>query len=207
MVSSENKPQRFGTIWALDLDGPISVITPLIPATFRHAGPESALALATVMGSSPPEVYKRFVTGRSCFTAWFEGELVAYSWVSFNEEFIGELRLRLRLLPGEAYIWDCVTLPAFRQKRVFTALLVYVLQELRSEPICRVWIGANLDNLPSQRGIDRAGFHRVADLVVARDQTLRMVWLQSYPGVPENLVAEARRAFLGGRDEVWMTAL
>jgi hypothetical protein len=34
-----------------------------------------------------------------------------------------------------------------------------------------------------------------------------MVWLQSYPGVPENLVAEARRAFLGGRDEVWMTAL
>jgi hypothetical protein len=153
------------------------------------------------------EVYGRFETGRRCFTAWVEGQLAAYGWVSFDEEYIGELSLRLRLLPGEAYIWDCVTLPAFRQKHLFSALLVYMLGELRAGPLCRVWIGANLDNAASQRGIARAGFRRVADLVVARVLTLRLVWVQGRPGVPENLVAEARRAFLGNREGVWLAAL
>jgi hypothetical protein len=159
------------------------------------------------MGGALAEVYKRFEAGRSCYTAWVEGQLAAYGWVSFDEEFIGELNLRLRLLPGEAYIWDCATLPAFRQKRLFSALLVYMLGELQAEPLCRVWIGANLDNVASQRGIARAGFRRVADLVVARVLALRMVWVRSWPGVPENLVAEARRAFLGNRDGVWLAAL
>jgi hypothetical protein len=206
MVSAENEPHRFGTIWTLNLDEPTPAITPLIPATFHRAGPGSASALATVMGSTPAEVNNRFETGRSCYAAWFEGRLVAYGWVSFEEEFIGELSLRLRLLPGEAYIWDCATVPAFRQKHLFSALLVYMLSELRSEPLCRVWIGANLDNAPSQRGIDRAGFHRVADLVVVRVLGLRRVWVQSYPGVPESLAAEARRAFLGARGGIWQAA-
>jgi hypothetical protein len=159
------------------------------------------------MGNAPAEVYSRFETGRSCYTAWVEGQIAAYGWVSFTEEMIGELNLRLRLLPGEAYIWDCATLPAFRQKRLFSALLVYMVKELQAEPLCRLWIGADLDNVASQRGIARAGFRRVADLVVARVLGLRQVWVQSWPGVPESVVAEARRAFLGNRDGVWQAAL
>src|SRR3989304_5586640 len=80
----------------------------------------------------------------------------------------GLLTLRLRLLPGEAYIWDCVTLPAFRQNYLYSALLVFILGELRSGKLCRVWIGADLEDVASQRGIARAGFKPVADLVVRR---------------------------------------
>jgi len=112
------------------------VVTPLIAATFRRLGPENAPALAAVMGDGDlAEIHKRFESGRSCYTAWVEGQLTAYGWVSFKEEFIGELSLRLRLSPGEAYIWDCATVPAYRQKRLFSALLAYMLGELRLEPL------------------------------------------------------------------------
>ena len=127
--------------------------------------------------------------------------------MSFNEEYVGELNLRLTLLPGEAYIWDCATLPAFRRNYLYGALLVYILGELRSENLCRVWIGADFDNVASQRGIARAGFQQVADLVVARVLALRSVWVQGRPNVPDGLVAEARRAFLNNRDKVWLAAV
>ncbi len=208
MVSAENDSRRAGTIWAMELDKTLPPIRPRLAATFRRLGPESISVLASALeGDMAAEVRKRFETGRRCYTAWVDGRLAAYGWVSFDEEFIGELSLRLRLLPGEAYIWDCATLPVYRQQGLFAALLVYIVSELQADPLCRVWIGANQENLASQRGIARAGFRRVADLVVARVLALRLVWVLGYPGVPGPVVAEARRAFLGDRDKVWLTAL
>ena len=208
MVSAENDPRRAGTIWAMDLDEAASVdCRPLVPAHFFRVQLESAPELVEAMGGDVlPEVLKRFETGRRCYAARVDGTLAAYGWVSFDEEFIGELNLRLRLLPGEAYIWNCVTLPAFRQKYLYTGLLAHIVGELRNEQFSRVWIGADLDNIPSQRGIARAGFTHVADLVVARVLTLRQVWVQGQPDVPDDLVAEARRAFLDNRDKVWLKA-
>jgi hypothetical protein len=126
--------------------------------------------------------------------------------VSFEEEHIGELNLRIRLLPGEAYIWDCVTIPAFRRNRLYSALLGYIIRELHADGFCRAWIGADMENIPSQQGIAHAGFHHIGDLVVARVLAIRQVWVRGQPGVPEHIVAEARRAFLENRDSVWKTA-
>jgi hypothetical protein len=208
MVSAEKDPRRAGVIWALDLDKPTPHITPRIPATFRSVRQESLPALIEAMGGDASgEILNRLETGRRCYAAWVEGKLAAYGWVSFDEEYIGELKLRLKLLPGEAYIWDCVTLPAFRQNYLYSALLTYTLQELRAENLCRVWIGADLDNVASQRGIARAGFMAVADLEIARVLALRLVWVQGRPDVSENLVAEARRVFLNNRDNVWWAAM
>ncbi len=208
LACPDDDPRRAGTIWAANPDDPLPVITPLIAATFCPAGPESLPALATALGQdASAEMLQRFAARRRGYAAWVEGRVAAYGWVSFDEEFVGELNLRLRLLPGEAYIWDCVTAPPFRQNHLYTALLGYILRELRAPPVCRAWIGANLENVPSQRGIARAGFHRVADVLVARVLTLRQVWVQGYPGVPESLVSEARRAFLDNRDKVWLNAV
>jgi hypothetical protein len=49
----------------------------------------------------------------------------------------------------------------------------------------------------------RAGFHHVADLVVARVLPIRQVWVVGLPGIPDHVVAEARRAFLNDRDQIW----
>jgi len=208
MVSAENDPRRAGTIWMINLDEPTPVITPLVPTTFCRIGAESVSELASIMGAgSSAEILKRFETGRRCYTAWVEDQLAAYGWVSPEEEFIGELNLRIKLVPGEAYIWNCVTVPAFRQHHLYSALLTYIIAELRAEQLCRVWIGADLDNVASQRGIARAGFHHIADLVIERVLALRLAWVQGRPEVPDHLVTEARRAFLDNRDKVWLRAL
>jgi ribosomal protein S18 acetylase RimI-like enzyme len=221
MVSAEGDPRRAGTIWVLDLDQPTPVVKPQLDASFGRVSTESIPELAVAMGNdSLTDILKRFESGRRCYAVqvdndstrnigeiqrWERGKFVAYGWVSFKEEFIGELNLRIRLLSGEAYIWDCATLPDFRQRHLYSALLAYIVGELRAEKFRRVWIGADLANSISQRGIARAGFIHVADLLVARVLALRQVWVQGLPEIPENLVAEARRAFLNNRDQVWLT--
>lgn len=207
MVSAENDPRRAGTIWTFELDQPIPIVLPSMDVTFYRVGSDSITELAAAMvDTHSAEILTRFERGRQCYVARAENRIAAYGWVSFEEEYIGELNLRLRLLPGEAYIWNCATLPAFRRKLLYSALLTYILADLWSQKLNRVWIGADLDNVVSQRGIARAGFQHVADLILARVLTLRQVWVQGRPGVPESLVAEARRAFLNNRDKVWSDA-
>jgi hypothetical protein len=36
---------------------------------------------------------------------------------------------------------------------------------------------------------------------------MRLVWVEGIPGMPEHVVAEARRVFLGNRDKIWTSAL
>jgi RimJ/RimL family protein N-acetyltransferase len=208
MVSAENDPRRAGTSWALDLDEPVPQIAARVAAVFRRLEPAGPLALLTTLdGEAAAEFGRRLASGRRCYAAWVGEELAAYGWVSFDHEYVGELNLRLRLLPDEAYIWDCVTLPAFRRNGLYSALLDQIADQLRREGLRRLWIGADLANLPSQRGIARAGFRHAADLLIERVLAMRLAWVQGRPGAPESLVTEARRVFLDNRDRVWLEAL
>ena len=208
MVSADNDPRRHGTIWVLNLDKEMPAVSPRVHADFRRVTPDLAPALASSTSSLPlTEIAKRLESGRQCYAAWVDGRVAAYGWVSFEDEDIVELNLRIKLLPGEAYIWDCATLPAFREKRLYSALLIYILRELRLQNLCRAWIGADMDNTASQKGMARAGFRHVADLVIERVLAMRQVWVTGLPDVPDSIVAEARSAFLNDRDKVWLNAV
>jgi len=208
MESVEADPRRSGTIWMLNLDWPTPNVAPLIPATFARIGPEAAEMLARAMGLlDSTAVGQRFEAGRRCYAAWVEGALAAYGWVSFEDEEIGEMRVRIRLTPGEAYIWDCATVTAYRRCRLYTALLTHIIGEMRAEGLCRLWIGTDQENVVSQQGIARAGFLSVADLVVTWVVAMRKLWVGGRPGVPDEWVSDARRALLGDRDQVWLNAL
>jgi hypothetical protein len=208
LVSAEHDPRRTGTIWALNLDEPSALITPRMPVTFGRCGSESAALLSEVMGCITPEaIIQRFEAGRQCYIAWAGNDLAAYAWVSFDEEFVSEFNLRIRLLPGEAYIWDCLTFPGFREHRLYSGLLAYVASQLREQELCRVWICTDGENVPSQRGIARAGFSHVADLIVSRVLAMRFVYVQGQPEIPDSLISETRRVFLDNRDNVWLSAL
>ncbi len=208
MTSGESDPRKAGTIWLLEMNEPAPVIEPGCAVTFHRAGLNALSALANAIGpGSTDEVERRLATGRRCYAAWIDKQLAGYAWVSFDEEFVGELNLWIHLQPGEAYIWDCATLPGFRNLHIYSAILAYVTSELRREGYQRIWIGANQDNLPSQRGIARAGFKAIADVIIARVLAMRMVWVIGHPEIPENLVTEARRVYLDNRDRVWLTAL
>jgi len=208
-VSADQDPRKAGTIWAINLDKDMPLTLPQYTVSFARVMPEQATALAEAMGpGSAEEICQRFTAGRQCYAAWMDGRIVSYGWVSFDEEMVGELNLRLRLVAGEAYIWDCATLPAYRNRHLYSALLSHILHELvENQPICRAWIGADLENLASQRGIARAGFHRVANLLVERFLAMRMVWAEKAPDIPESWLAEAKRLYLGDRDHVWQESV
>ena len=208
MAAAKNDPRRAGAIWVADLDAARPIPVPLHATVFRGVEPESAELLAAAMGGClPSEAIQRFEAGRRCYAAWVGDKLAGYGWVSFDEEYVGELNLRVKLLAGEAYIWDCFTAPIYRQQGIYSALLAHILRQLQRDGLRRAWIGADLDNVASQRGIARAGFQPVADMVVERVLAMRLVWVQGRPGVSEQLVADARRAFLDNRDAAWLKAI
>jgi ribosomal protein S18 acetylase RimI-like enzyme len=209
MNAAEPDLQRPGTLWVRNLDWPAPEnAAPRVPVDFSCLDPEAIGTFAEALRLDQPALLQqRLTAGKRCYAARVEGVLAAYGWVSWQEEDIGEIGLRLHLMPGEAYIWDCATAPSHRRLRVYTALLAHITEQLRAEGLCRVWIGADADNSASQHGMALAGFQPVADLVVTRVIGLRRFWVRGRPGVPEVVVDDARRALVGDRDRTWMAAL
>lgn len=191
---SGTNTQHIGTFWVLELDRPLPpAIVPRIPATFMRIGPEEELVQA--MGLDDPAIMlQRFATGRHCYAARVDGKLAGYGWVTFDEEAIGELGLRFRLKAGEAYIWDCATLPAYRGQLLYPALLSYIVSELDAAGLRRVWIGADMDNLVSQKGMALAGFQPAVDFLVDSTQGMSRPRLNGRPGIPEQLVMDVHHA-------------
>ena len=186
--------QHIGTFWMLELDRPLPpAVQPHVPATFTRIGPEEGLVQA--MSPDDPQVIRqRFATGRHCYAAMVDGKLAAYGWVTFDEEAIGELGQRFHLKTGEAYIWDCVTLPAYGRKHLYSALLSYIVSELHASRLCRAWIGADTDNFVSQKGMALAGFQPIVDFLVESGQGIIQPCLKGRPGIPEQLVMDVHHA-------------
>src|SRR5713226_4013422 len=200
------RPQS--TLWMLDL-GQLLPVGPVlqVPVAFMRAGPEVAQELGQAMDlDDQAAVLQRFDDGRHCYVGRIEGRLATYGWVTFDEEDIGELSLSIRLKAGEAYIWNCATLPSYRGQRLYPALLAHIVAELHHQGLHRVWIGTDTDNLPSQSGVALAGFQPIGDVFISRALTMRRTWMRGRPGVPAQLVMDVRRALFGEREEVWLAA-
>jgi len=200
---SEIDEQHIGTIWMLKLDRPLPAsladgLAARIPATFKRIGQEAAEELAQVMELDDPAVIlQRFAAGRHCYAARVADQLVAYGWVTFDEECIGELGLSIRLKVGEAYIWDCATAPAYRGQRLYPALLKYMLNALHAEGMHRVWIGTNTDNLASQIGVAAAGFQPAVDFLTGNASTKPTIRLRGRTGVSEQDLQDVYHALSG----------
>jgi GNAT superfamily N-acetyltransferase len=199
-MTTPSEAGALGILWMLRLDRPLPAgVEPRIPATFLRAGAEDMPELAQAMGFDDADpVLQRFSRGRHCYIARVEGKLVAYGWITFDQEHIGELGLSIRLGEGEAYIWDCATLTAYRRQRLYPALLGHVLAELQRAGLRRVWIGTDGDNLPSQSGVALAGCQRIVDIILAPDGAYAT---RGHPGVAWPDVLDAHYALFGNRDE------
>lgn len=206
---SEVDAQHVGTFWLLNLtDASPPVVPARVPVTFGRAGPEDIAELAQAMGlsdasdtSDATEILSRFAAGKWCYSGRVDGRLATYGWVTFDKEEIGELGLSIRLQPGEAYIWDCGTPPAYRGQRLYPALLSYILAELRAMVLRRVWIGADADNVASQHGMELAGFHPVADFLLASPSDSHRTWLRGCAGASQQEIQDVHAAIFGENRE------
>lgn len=148
------------------------------------------------MGAEGDRVATRMRHGSRCFGAWIGGEIVGYGWVSTAAEWIGEPQLEISPARGEAYIWNCVTLPAHRRKGVFTALLRAVKAQLKSDGLARVWIGS-LDD-PAEKAFHNNGFVPAMRLDVTSRLGFR--WLRVRPAYKADpQLAAAASLALGSR--------
>ena len=187
-----------GALWAAVLDGPApELVAPRRQADLAEIPPEGAGLLVASMGVDPAVVQRRFAAGVRCFAALIEGRVAAYGWVSQGSAWVGEMERTFRLVPGEVYIWDCVTLPDYRGQRLYTALLSFMLAALRAEGVRRAWIGASLDNQSSGSGIANAGFRPVVWAIYGRLFRLSTLWIGRYRSVAPQEVVAARRIMIG----------
>lgn len=187
-----------GVTWAIQANPGRSLapLSPRLPAAFAEIGRSSLAELAGAMGlPSPDPILQRFEAGGRCFAFWVDNQIACYCWVAQGREWIGEMEIHFQIGAGERYIWDCFTRPAFRRQGLYSALLAHMVRELQREGVARLWIGSNLENRPSLKGFERAGFQPVVQIWFLRLLSLRWYWIRSCPAAPKELVSAARRAF------------
>jgi GNAT superfamily N-acetyltransferase len=163
----------------------------------REVGPAPAGDLVAAMGDEGDLAGLRLERGCRCFAGLAEGQVVAYGWVSTGAEWIGELGLEIRPPPREAYVWNCVTLPAHRLRGYFQALLRHVTRTAREEGVRRVWIGS-VDG-GAERALVGAGFRPVLRFGVCSLLGLRWLSVRGADGADPRTVAEALASLGTGR--------
>src|SRR5262245_21382732 len=159
-----------GVLWAIDFGrGVPARAEARVPVRFGEVGRDALEPLSRALEQSDPiEVRRRFDSGRRCFVGWIDDAIATYGWLTAGDEEVGELERTYRMRPGDAYIWDCATLPARRGHGLYAALLSYINLTLVTEGIQRVWIGSNLENIASLRAFAHAGFVPILEVVYAR---------------------------------------
>jgi GNAT superfamily N-acetyltransferase len=167
---------------------------------------DASSMVADAMGSDADLVAVRLARGCRCFGAWVGKDFAGYGWLSTGPEWIGELDLEIRPAGGEAYLWNCVTLPEQRRKGVFRALIAGVAARARAERMSRLWIGSVA--LPAEKAVPQAGFVPVLHFASEVLSGIRWLKVRSVPEVEIELLASAREVMaIGGRPlrlDTWM---
>lgn len=143
------------------------------------------------MASEGDRVAPRFARGCRAFAVLAGGLVVSYGWLSTGPEWIGELGLEISPAAGEAYIWNCLTLPEHRRRGHYRALLEGIVAQARGEGMQRLWIGSIED--PAEKADTDTGFVPVLNVEVRRLAGLRRLSIHPDPRAAPGLVDDARR--------------
>ncbi|MEZ4520701.1 MAG: hypothetical protein R3A46_03500 [Thermomicrobiales bacterium] len=108
------------------------------------------------------EIERRAGRGNRAVVGRMDGIPAAIGWSSGGRVEIGELGLDFTLPTGNRYVWDFVTLPDWRGRGIYPALLQAFIRVESS--VDRFWVGHDLDNAASSRGILKAGFQTVGEV-------------------------------------------
>lgn len=123
----------------------------------------SAEVMAALQQRSVGEIERRLENGHRAYVAWIDGEAAAWGWVATASATIGELKVEFSIPAGDRYLWNFVTLPAFRGRGLYPRLLEGIV-DAESIDGERFWIAYAPENHASGAGIRKAGFDLVAEL-------------------------------------------
>ncbi len=100
----------------------------------------------------------RFDRGEICFIAIHEGKVVSYIWGSRGKVGVEEIDMAVETAPKEIYLYDAFTLEPWRGNNLYPAVLRRALEYGRDLGLQRTTIFVEARNIPSIRGVTKAGF-------------------------------------------------
>jgi GNAT superfamily N-acetyltransferase len=155
-----------GTLFAFDLSQPVEPLA-VADGTFIRAGEEHLNRIEHAMHASgeypPGEPKRRWRPGRTPYVAMVGTEVASYGWMTPEPEPMDDLGVSFTAPAGEVWLYDFATVPEFRGRRLYPALLRFILGHLKEQGVQRAWIGTEPGNVASQHGIRRAGFTMIAE--------------------------------------------
>jgi GNAT superfamily N-acetyltransferase len=125
-------------------------------AEIRPATDADRSAIAVAFPHVPYE--QRAAHGDLCWLAYVGGRLAHQTWTSTTRAFIPQVEYERRLAPDEVYFYDCVTAPDLRGRGLYPAAVVFAARRHLPLGRTRAVLGVLLDNAPSLRGVEKAGF-------------------------------------------------
>lgn len=130
-------------------------------------------AVAALSGLDVAGLRSRAQRGHRPYIAHLDGEPVGIGWSAAVEASIGELGITMRMPPANRYLWDFVTPPRWRGRGIYPWLLQQIL--LHEAEVERFWVGHDLDNVASGRGIAKTGFQVVGEVYLLDDSRAVLV--------------------------------
>ena len=128
-------------------------------------------------------------------------EVACYGWMTPNAEPMDDLGVSFTPPRGDVWLYDFATVPEFRGRRFYPALLRFILADLQEQGYQRAWIGTEPGNLASQAGIRRAGFTFAAEMrFVGRPGQGHFI-VHRVPDTPDALLHDAVRTLHGRLEE------
>ena len=128
----------------------------------------SAARMAALQGRTVAEISMRFEGGHRAYVATVNGVAAAWGWVATASATIGELEAQFTVAPNERYLWNFVTLAAFRGQGIYPRLVAGIV-EIEAAEAEGFWIAYAPENHASGAGIRKAGFELVAELSFDQD--------------------------------------
>ena len=166
----EHQQEKAGRLWTWWRGDDLPGLADLDGFAVEAEADNETVAAAVQMGAGRVRVLRG--EGHRAYLARLGEEVVGYGWSASRRASFGDNRFHFHLKAGDRYLWNFATYPDFRGRGIYPRLLQAILQ---GEPEgSRFWILHRWSNTASARGIAKAGFVEVGELVHAADGSLKL---------------------------------
>ena len=129
--------------------------------------------LAKARGDDPEEYRARLTAGHwVIYVIGEDGDIQSWGWVTApatgHQDSPWEFGVRMRVTPGSGFLWDYFTMPAYRGRGLYKALLRHSAEQCFLRGASRAWGYADVTNAASRQGLRGADYAGQTEITVSR---------------------------------------
>lgn len=140
-----------------------SLLTPIEGITFKQT--DDIDLLTEINGITEDEAIARMANDHFAYVAFLHSKPAAFGWMATGKASIGELSHEFIIPSRHRYLWNFRTLEQYRGLGIYPLLLQFIIRE-NSDTSDQFWIIHAPENNSSLKGILKAGFEYLGDLLI-----------------------------------------